>query len=211
MIRVFISSAASPAVLHWKHRMKGIAVSMIMVRLRREVRILRARASFRRNRVAHGIRPSMEYSMARIENEGTISLGARARLSCAESRSLVQVRPGATLLVGDRAFINSGVTITVSARIEIGNDVKIGANVAISDSGGHELVAGDGIKSSPVRIGNNVWLGRGAFVLPGVTIGDNAIVGAGSVVSRDVAADTVVAGVPARPLRTLRPSSAARH
>ncbi len=53
----------------------------------------------------------------------------------------------------------------------------------------------------PVRVGRNVWIGGGAILLPGVTIGDDAIIGAGSVVTRDVAKGATVAGNPARPLR----------
>ena len=61
-----------------------------------------------------------------------------------------------------------------------------------------------------MRIGNNVWIGRDAFIVPGVTVGDNAIVGAGAIVNRDVPEDVVVGGVPARVLKKLTPSTRAR-
>ena len=61
---------------------------------------------------------------------------------------------------------------------------------------------GDNIPA-PIHVGENVWIGSHATILPGVTIGENAIVAAGAVVTKDVPADTVVAGVPARPIRKL--------
>jgi acetyltransferase-like isoleucine patch superfamily enzyme len=113
--------------------------------------------------------------------------------------------------IGDRAYINSGVTITAVGNVSIGHDVKIGSFVSISDTGGHELVAGVGTKEAAVVIGNNVFIGRGASIQPGVTVGDNAIIGAGSVVTRDVIADTIVAGVPARQISTLPKSIGPRR
>jgi acetyltransferase-like isoleucine patch superfamily enzyme len=59
------------------------------------------------------------------------------------------------------------------------------------------------VRVAPTRLGNNVWIGRGAIVVPGVTIGDHSVVGAGSVVTHDVPPLTLVAGNPARPIRTL--------
>lgn len=180
-------------------------------RLRREGRVLRARFTFRRAGVRHGIRPVMEYRGLILENEGQISVGDRATFSGAESRSLLRSTRGAVLSLGHRAYVNSGVTITAVLRITIGNDVKIGSNVAISDTAGHERTAGSGIETAPVVIGDNVWIGRGAFIMPGVSVGNNAIVGAGAVVNRDVAENQVVAGVPARPVGVLPPSEGPRR
>jgi acetyltransferase-like isoleucine patch superfamily enzyme len=145
----------------------------------------------------------MEYSSIRVENEGRLAVGERARFVSAEARTLLQVRPGAKLVIGARALINSGVTITAASLVLIGDDVKIGSFAAITDSGGHEVEGGGGVKVEQVIIEDNVWIGRGAFILPGVKVGANSVVGAGSVVTSEVPADTVVGGAPARIIRRL--------
>lgn len=179
-------------------------------RVRREIRWLRAVICLGKSGAKAGVRPTMAYRSLLIENQGAILIGDRAVFESAESRSVLRTRSGGRLVVGDRAFVNAGVIITAYELVCIGNDVKIGANVAISDYGNHELTAGAGIKLLPVRIEDNVWIGRGAFILPGVTIGRNAIVGAGAVVGADVPADSVVGGVPARVLKVLKPSTEPR-
>jgi acetyltransferase-like isoleucine patch superfamily enzyme len=70
----------------------------------------------------------------------------------------------------------------------------------------HPEVRARMVKRAPIIIGDDAWLGAGAVILPGVTIGNGAIVGAGAVVRDDVPPMTVVAGVPARPIRTLDPA-----
>jgi len=89
--------------------------------------------------------------------------------------------------------------------ISIGNDVMIGPKVNLV-SAGHPTEPAqrrNGIVKQPIAIGNNVWIGAAATILPGVTIGENAVVAAGAVVSRDVPANTIAAGVPARVLKRL--------
>jgi maltose O-acetyltransferase len=111
---------------------------------------------------------------------------------------------GTNIAVGDRFYANAGCTVLDCARIQIGDNVLLGPNVQLY-AATHPLDASlrrDGLEyAEPITIGDDVWIGGAAIVLPGVTVGDRAIVGAGSVVTNDVPADAVVAGNPARVLR----------
>jgi acetyltransferase-like isoleucine patch superfamily enzyme len=112
---------------------------------------------------------------------------------------------GLNITVGDRVFINQGCHFMDMGGLTIGDDVMIGPKVTIVTAG-HPVSPSErrnGITMAPVVIGNNVWIGAAATILPGVTIGDGAVVAAGAVVSRSVPANTMAAGVPARVLKTL--------
>jgi acetyltransferase-like isoleucine patch superfamily enzyme len=111
---------------------------------------------------------------------------------------------GKNLILGKRVFINSGCKFQDQGGLTIGDDVLIGHNVVIATlnhafSPEHR---GD-LEPQPVRIGNQVWVGANATILPGVTIGDGAIVAAGAVVTKDVAPRTVVGGVPAKVIKVI--------
>ena len=82
----------------------------------------------------------------------------------------------------------------------------IAANVQLI-SNNHDLYERQVITCKPVHIGKNAWIGAGATILPGVTVGDNAVVGAASVVTKDVAPDTIVAGNPAKFIKVIPPKS----
>lgn len=113
---------------------------------------------------------------------------------------------GCNISIGNNFFANYNLTILDEAKVSIGDNVFIGPNVNI-------YTACHPIESEPrntrvqwaepVTIGNNVWIGGNATILPGVTIGDNAVVGAGSVVTKNVEADTVVGGNPARLIKRI--------
>ncbi|MET7293593.1 sugar O-acetyltransferase [Streptomyces griseoloalbus] len=124
----------------------------------------------------------------------------------------VEVRPplhvdyGSNITIGARTFVNYNLTALDVARITIGEDCQIGPNVQLLTPT-HPVEPGprrDKLEAAlPITIGDNVWLGGGAIICPGVTIGDNSVIGAGAVVTKDIPADVVAVGNPARPVRTL--------
>jgi len=109
---------------------------------------------------------------------------------------------GPRIVIRRGAYINRFTMIDASERIEIGEQCMIGPHCYITDHD-HSFqrvlpVQMQPLFGLPVRIGEDVWIGAGAIVLKGVTIGDGAIVAAGAVVTKDVASQAKVAGVPAR-------------
>lgn len=114
--------------------------------------------------------------------------------------------PAAHVTIGALAIINIGCLLDAAADIRIGDRVGIGQEVMILTNrhriGPHGQRLGP-LEALPVHIGDGAWLSTRAVVLPGVTVGDGAVVGAGAVVTRSVAPDTLVAGVPARVIRKL--------
>ena len=109
---------------------------------------------------------------------------------------------GRNLRLGKRVFVNMGCRFQDTGGITIGDETLIGHGSTLTTlNHGVDPDRRADMVPAPIRIGRKVWLGASVTVVPGVTIGDGAIVGAGAVVTRDVPADTVVAGVPARVLR----------
>jgi acetyltransferase-like isoleucine patch superfamily enzyme len=126
------------------------------------------------------------------------------RRRCFE-RTNVTVGPGTVLNIG--LVISDGYArlVRFGARVAVSPRVTIVAQSAPNNSllTLHPYVRGHLMVDAPVTIGDDVWIGAGAIVLPGVDVGARAIIGAGAVVTRTVAPDTIVAGVPARPVRAL--------
>ncbi|GAA3757464.1 sugar O-acetyltransferase [Plantactinospora mayteni] len=128
----------------------------------------------------------------------------------------VVVRPpfycdyGTQIRIGDRSFLNFNAVLLDVAAIEIGADVQIGPNVQLLTP--HHPLDPEQRRAGweaarPITIGDNVWLGGGVIVLGGVTIGPDTVVGAGSVVTRDLPAGVLAVGNPARVLRPLTSTS----
>lgn len=111
---------------------------------------------------------------------------------------------GKNLTVGKNVFFNSGCRVQDQGGVIIGDGALIGHNVVMATLN-HDLdpVHRHDLLPAPIHIGKNVWIGANATILPGVTIGDGAVVAAGAVVSKDVSANTVVGGVPAKVLKTI--------
>jgi maltose O-acetyltransferase len=124
----------------------------------------------------------------------------------------VEIRPplscdyGSNIRIGARTFVNFNLVALDVARITIGEDVQIGPNVQLltpTHPVEPELRRTKIEGAKPITIGANVWLGGGVIVCPGVTIGENTVVGAGAVVTRDLPANVVAVGNPARVIRSL--------
>ena len=104
--------------------------------------------------------------------------------------------------MGDRVFVNCGTVLLSVLEVTLGDDVALANEVYIMDSNSHG-VEGQPHVEAPVRIGDGTWVGARAMILPGVTIGKRVVVAAGSVVTRDVPDEVLVAGNPARVVRSL--------
>ena len=106
--------------------------------------------------------------------------------------------------LGNNVYTNFNLTLVDDTHIYIGDCTMIGPNVTIATAG-HPIEPGlrsRGLQyNMPVRIGKNCWLGAGVIVMPGVTIGDNTVIGAGSIVTRDIPANVVAVGNPCRVMR----------
>jgi acetyltransferase-like isoleucine patch superfamily enzyme len=113
--------------------------------------------------------------------------------------------PEGEIVVGDRSYIGRWTIILAHQSVVIGNDYLIAPGCHITDVN-HGIASGELIRkqpliSKPIRIGNDVWVGAGYSILPGVTIGNSAVIGARTVVTHDVPDGDIVTGLPAKLLR----------
>ena len=138
-----------------------------------------------------------------LRNDGVLHLGRALVVDGLPLPTKIQVCRGAELLIGSGCYVNYGVDIVATESVTLGDRVLIGPMVSVVDDEMHQVEPGRERRRAPIVIGDNVWIGRAATVLPGTRIGDHSVVAAGSVVRGEVPACTVVAGVPARPVRTL--------
>lgn len=137
------------------------------------------------------------------------SAGRRLRLECFTEF-------GGRISFGKNTKINDDVHIGATKQIRFGDNVLIGSKVVIIDHQ-HGCYKGNkqdspdippderALSGEPISIGNNVWIGEMSCILPGVTVGDGAVIGAGCVVSKDVAPNTIVVGNPCRPIKRYNP------
>jgi acetyltransferase-like isoleucine patch superfamily enzyme len=156
-----------------------------------------------RKKVRYGVSPRILGSLPLLAVQGEFIVGDYWCMRSEQFKSEFTVTREGRLTMGHRVFLNQGVTIVASMLVEIGDDCRIGDLVGIYDTNFHEVGEGEGVKSAPVRVGRNVWIGRGALLLPGTEIGDHAVIGAGAVVSGSIPARAVVVGNPAQVLRAL--------
>ncbi len=136
-----------------------------------------------------------------IQNNGWIEAGNCAFFSGVR----LECWAGARIEIGHGTYLNRNTEIVAAKAVSIGRDCKIARDVIIMDTDQHAL-PGQELAIRPVRVGDRVWIGARALILKGVTIGDDAVVAAGAIVTRDVPPRGVVAGNPARLIRQPTPS-----
>lgn len=146
---------------------------------------------------------------------GEISIGDNVYFSsgngvnpiAGNSQGAVYVESGACLKIGDNVGMSS-TRMWVHEGVVIGDNVKIGACVLITDTDAHPMdymarrTTNEGTKFAPIVIEDDVWIGAHAIILKGVTIGARSVIGAGSVVTRSIPADSVAAGNPCRVIKS---------
>jgi len=153
------------------------------------------------------VSPFAEIEMAR---KSSLSLGWMVKI---RGGSKIRIRGAAEVLIGDNSYLNHGCMIVSHERISIGKGVQFGPNVMVYDHD-HDRSASPErgarklkFKTSPVVIGDNVWVGANTVILRGTVIGDNCVIGAGSVIKGQYASnqmlvqkrETEVTALPARP------------
>lgn len=144
-----------------------------------------------------GREPSLPSDMS-IGHKGTLILNGYCNIF---SGTTISIQKGGTLTLGN-CLINNKVSIICSQSITIGDMTDIAPGVLIRDSDGHILLPRTKTSmSSPIVIGNNVWIGSNVIILKGVHIGDGAVIAAGSVVTKDIPSGCLAAGVPAKIIR----------
>ncbi len=141
-----------------------------------------------------------------VRNAGRLLIGDRVRLASGVSTLELNVGPHGTLVIGDRVLINHGCSIGATKLVQIGDRCNIGSQSILIDNAFHELDPerrDQQPESAPVVLEDNVWLAARVIVLPGVTIGKNSVIGAGSVVTRNIPPNVLAAGIPAKVIRPL--------
>lgn len=142
--------------------------------------------------------------------DSAITIGSGCRFMSLKTGNLVGLyhrcmlstgNVGAKLTIGNGCSF-SGVSIWCFKSITLGDNVRVGANVTIMDGDAHQDDPRSGA-NAPVVIEDNVWIGAGVIVLKGVRIGRNSLVGAGSVVTKDIPANSVAAGNPCKVIKTI--------
>ena len=135
--------------------------------------------------------------------DGTVTIGARFEADGLIMPVSISVVEGATLSIGDDLYMNAGTSIEVWHDVRIGRNCLFGPFASVIDDDRHEVEPGAILHKGPTILGNNVWLGRSAAVMPGVTVGDGSVIGANSVVTRDIPPNSFAAGAPARVIKKL--------
>jgi acetyltransferase-like isoleucine patch superfamily enzyme len=147
-----------------------------------------------------GLRPRENHPSS---NSGIFGMGKNSKFTINGHAHVgrgvrIAILDNGKLQLGDKVYINSNSTVLCGSNIKIGNGTLISWDVEICDVDFHRIIREDSVITKPIDIGQNVLVGRRAMIMKGVKIGDGSVVAAGSVVTRSVPENSLVAGVPAR-------------
>ena len=161
----------------------------------------------------------------RIGNDFMLTSGDCINPISRNLRGCIYTEQDAKITIGDRVGISSS-SFWISKELTIGNDVKIGADTLVIDTDSHQidyrlrkmiphnqeeaLFLNSQIHSAPITIEDDVWIGAKCIILKGVTIGARSIIGAGSVVTKDIPSDCIAAGNPCKPIKFLNEKGSSR-
>ena len=141
-----------------------------------------------------------------VDNKGKLIVGDRVKLVSTVATLELATGPEGTLEIGERTFVNYGTSLSAMLLVKIGPRCQIGTYCLLMDNDFHRVEPERRLErpeSAAIVLVENVWLGGRVIVMSGVTIGEGSVIGAGSVVTRDIPPRTVAAGVPARVIREL--------
>lgn len=165
-----------------------------------------ARAHWYLRKVSHVGRRVRLRGRPVVNADGSIIVHDRVQLVSHVARLELGTGVAGVLEIGARTLVNYGCSIAALDRVSIGERCLIGPHCMIIDSAFHDIDPERRLEppiADPITIGDNVWLGARVIVLPGVTIGENSVVGVGSVVTRDIPPGSLAVGVPAKVVRSL--------
>lgn len=187
----------------WQNALHG-ALADPRFAIRAGTRMARAKWSLR-DATTVGSRVRVK-GVPRVENKGRLEVAPRVRIVSTVAQTELVVGRDGLLQIGESTFINYGCSISASGRVTIGADCNIGTHVMIMDNEFHSIEPerrNEIPESRPIELADNVWIGGRSIILGGVSIGYGSVIGAGSVVTKDVPARSIAVGVPARVIREI--------
>lgn len=183
-------------------------------RLRQQVRTGWHNWKFRRNGVV-GPLPKLLEKFPLLHARGELRFGERCHVWSADrDRTVFYIPSGGRILIGNAVYVNQGAVMCAepSHSIVIEDHVLVGNNAWLATSNYHQVTPDKPVKAGSIHLKRNCWICQGALILPGVTVGEHAVVAARSVVTRDVPPRSIVAGSPAKVVSTFQcPDDWVRH
>jgi len=176
-----------------------------MMGIRTRIKKLFVALYLKANHVSFSSTPEMVGRWPKFFNQGRIVLGDKCRFREYRTRHiLATIKQNALLEFGEKCYLGDGVNICAAKKIVIGAHTQLAPNVSIYDTNFHPVQQGDPILEAEIVIGRNVWIGEHSIVMPGVTIGDHSVIGANSVVTKNIPSRVMAAGSPAKVIDNIK-------